>query len=109
SVRTFLNVPPAPRALHSSPTRRSSDLSCPVLLVHAGGGLVQHQQVRLLGQRPRHERPLLLTSGQCPEWPAGQIGQANLIERAVRSEEHTSELQSLTNLVCRLLLEKKKI
>src|SRR5438093_3695654 len=28
--------------------------------------------------------------------------------RAPRSEEHTSELQSLTNLVCRLLLEKKK-
>src|SRR5258706_1796845 len=27
---------------------------------------------------------------------------------AVRSEEHTSELQSLTNLVCRLLLEKKR-
>src|SRR5438093_8718018 len=31
----------------------------------------------------------------------GEIGQP-------RSEEHTSELQSLTNLVCRLLLEKKK-
>src|SRR5258706_3567481 len=28
--------------------------------------------------------------------------------RSIRSEEHTSELQSLTNLVCRLLLEKKK-
>src|SRR5262249_60495380 len=28
--------------------------------------------------------------------------------RRGRSEEHTSELQSLTNLVCRLLLEKKK-
>src|SRR5438093_9324030 len=28
--------------------------------------------------------------------------------RVERSEEHTSELQSLTNLVCRLLLEKKK-
>ena len=28
--------------------------------------------------------------------------------RAERSEEHTSELQSLVNLVCRLLLEKKK-
>ena len=26
----------------------------------------------------------------------------------IRSEEHTSELQSLVNLVCRLLLEKKK-
>src|SRR5258706_10999540 len=29
--------------------------------------------------------------------------------RLCRSEEHTSELQSLTNLVCRLLLEKKKM
>src|SRR2546430_10155947 len=28
--------------------------------------------------------------------------------RAARSEEHTSELQSQSNLVCRLLLEKKK-
>src|ERR1019366_6302555 len=28
---------------------------------------------------------------------------------SLRSEEHTSELQSLTNLVCRLLLEKKNI
>src|ERR1035438_10614859 len=28
---------------------------------------------------------------------------------AVRSEEHTSELQSLRHLVCRLLLEKKKV
>src|SRR5437016_12349089 len=33
-------------------------------------------------------------------WPSG--------DRQIRSEEHTSELQSLTNLVCRLLLEKKK-
>src|SRR5262249_56134336 len=30
------------------------------------------------------------------------------VRRLTRSEEHTSELQSLTNLVCRLLLEKKK-
>src|SRR5438093_9855324 len=29
-------------------------------------------------------------------------------DRPARSEEHTSELQSLTNLVCRLLLEKKR-
>src|SRR5258706_8768379 len=29
-------------------------------------------------------------------------------QQTPRSEEHTSELQSLTNLVCRLLLEKKK-
>src|SRR5688572_31459252 len=31
-----------------------------------------------------------------------------LILRQTRSEEHTSELQSQSNLVCRLLLEKKK-
>src|SRR5437016_9255119 len=31
------------------------------------------------------------------------------LNTGTRSEEHTSELQSLTNLVCRLLLEKKKI
>src|SRR5438093_4518001 len=31
-----------------------------------------------------------------------------IIEESTRSEEHTSELQSLTNIVCRLLLEKKK-
>src|SRR5438093_6108837 len=34
--------------------------------------------------------------------------QAAREHKILRSEEHTSELQSLTNLVCRLLLEKKK-
>src|SRR5262249_62175486 len=34
---------------------------------------------------------------------------AGIYRRHQRSEEHTSELQSLTNLVCRLLLEKKNI
>src|SRR5438874_6597880 len=33
---------------------------------------------------------------------------AKALEDAVRSEEHTSELQSRRDLVCRLLLEKKK-
>src|SRR5256886_8980907 len=33
---------------------------------------------------------------------------SNLLYRGRRSEEHTSELQSQSNLVCRLLLEKKK-
>src|SRR5262249_27475747 len=37
---------------------------------------------------------------------SGELGE--LAELVRRSEEHTSELQSLTNLVCRLLLEKKK-
>src|SRR2546430_11205763 len=33
---------------------------------------------------------------------------ARTADRVLRSEEHTSELQSQSNLVCRLLLEKKK-
>src|SRR5687767_15361024 len=48
---------------------------------------------------------------------AGAGGDANVFtstvsetrgDRSIRSEEHTSELQSLAYLVCRLLLEKKK-
>src|SRR2546426_5955782 len=39
--------------------------------------------------------------------PAGVL-QSLIDDRASRSEEHTSELQSPCNLVCRLLLEKKK-
>src|SRR5438046_7930406 len=42
--------------------------------------------------------------------PGGPLGGCarSPCAREIRSEEHTSELQSLTNLVCRLLLEKKK-
>src|SRR5688572_32440036 len=39
----------------------------------------------------------------------GNLGTATAAHRKSRSEEHTSELQSQSNLVCRLLLEKKKI
>src|SRR5205823_7426608 len=41
--------------------------------------------------------------------PAGALRSPRQPSRAGRSEEHTSELQSLAYLVCRLLLEKKKI
>src|SRR5258706_7886154 len=56
----------------------------------------------------RHDRP----ADQVDE--GNEVGNAGVIDLirwpvvAPRSEEHTSELQSLTNLVCRLLLEKKK-
>src|SRR5258708_24212626 len=38
----------------------------------------------------------------------GEIDQEPVVDLTVRSEEHTSELQSPDHLVCRLLLEKKK-
>src|SRR5205814_2796766 len=87
--------------LHSFPTRRSSDLgdAMPpsveavaarrpdlVVLYRAGPNLTAAEQLERLGIRT-----VLLD--------------LNLLER---SEEHTSELQSLRHLVCRLLLEKKK-
>src|SRR5438093_2121106 len=47
----------------------------------------------------RHRRRIFLVLACARNSPQGD---------SPRSEEHTSELQSLTNLVCRLLLEKKK-
>src|SRR3989454_3855664 len=48
------------------------------------------------------DRGVAVTGAERPEDLADLLS-------AVRSEEHTSELQSPCNLVCRLLLEKKKI
>src|SRR5437899_10687938 len=42
-------------------------------------------------------------------WASASRRSSPATSRAARSEEHTSELQSLRHLVCRLLLEKKKI
>src|SRR5262245_65349340 len=55
--------------------------------------------------RPRPDR----LAGREPSQVLGQeVGAAVAPRRLFRSEEHTSELQSLRHLVCRLLLEKKK-
>src|SRR5437868_12900634 len=50
----------------------------------------------------RRARPSAITSSFCVRWSAVSCYTVN------RSEEHTSELQSRFDLVCRLLLEKKK-
>src|SRR5438132_2558462 len=44
----------------------------------------------------------------CLVWTSGDLAEAVLGAPQLRSEEHTSELQSHSDLVCRLLLEKKK-
>src|SRR2546427_864100 len=61
------------------------------------------------------ERSLAMPEHLRLQQPLGQGGAVHRHERSaratavvVRSEEHTSELQSQSNLVCRLLLEKKK-
>src|SRR2546430_5634505 len=43
----------------------------------------------------------------CQINPGSSLSESVCIEDILRSEEHTSELQSQSNLVCRLLLEKK--
>src|SRR5437016_7209239 len=53
------------------------------------------------------ETLLAATSQIEPRTPSAGVATVPDQERIARSEEHTSELQSLTNLVCRLLLEKK--
>src|SRR5690606_41626129 len=89
--------------LHSFPTRRSSDL--PVVpsqgSVGASGDLapLSHLFLPLIGL------------GKV-EYQGKTIPTQDLFDQTgfqpLRSEEHTSELQSRENLVCRLLLEKKK-
>src|SRR5207249_11043948 len=74
------------RHLHSFPTRRSSDLGT---LAQAPPG------------RQGRDLPLVVLPEQ--GLPCARGGR-----QEGRSEEHTSELQSRFDLVCRLLLEKKK-
>src|SRR5690349_4413974 len=94
NTRFFLLRYSALRELHSFPTRRSSDLRLTL------GCLVESAVGRTLPVHGRRKRRVLVvpldTLGSLPEGRPG------------RSEEHTSELQSRRDLVCRLLLEKKK-
>src|SRR5690606_41954169 len=92
--------------LHSFPTRRSSDLepapsqSRYRLRERSGGGGEAGLQL------PRDSRAGKLDRAEHNQ--EGQHHRSHRPEWQVRSEEHTSELQSRENLVCRLLLEKKK-
>src|SRR5690242_21341010 len=82
------------RVLHSFPTRRSSDL-IPLL---PGAMRISGRPGKVLALAR-----LIPTS----ESFTGSSG-ALSTRMKLRSEEHTSELQSHVNIVCRLLLEKKK-
>src|SRR5918998_1969525 len=55
-----------------------------------------------------HDALPICSSSSCPGCCSAS-GRARSSRRRTRSEEHTSELQSHSDLVCRLLLEKKKI
>src|SRR5688572_32383673 len=55
-----------------------------------------------------HEAGTRVLTGDTKVMQRGELDGVVLSTGGLRSEEHTSELQSQSNLVCRLLLEKKK-
>src|SRR5262245_64851622 len=81
---TFLFTYTCPRHLPSFPTRRSSDLPTPCARSCSSSRCASASRTRSSASHP----------SACPTSSA-------------RSEEHTSELQSLRQIVCRPLLEKK--
>src|SRR5207253_11516273 len=101
-LTSFFTSPSAHPPLHSFPTRRSSDLislfpqSAEVApFAGAKRNLCDRKLVQLDDQ----------TSALAKFWSSSCT---SLRSHRLRSEEHTSELQSRGHLVCRLLLEKKK-
>src|SRR5205807_7328315 len=97
------------RALHSFPTRRSSDLvreygNPDDFVGHIGGDDF------VIVTIPEHANTLCLhISARYKEESTEFYHPEDLKRGSIsRSEEHTSELQSPCNIVCRLLLEKKK-
>src|SRR5690606_41558793 len=91
------------RAVAYFPTRRSSDLFIGLRLPVDAHGLVGPD--RIVRNRAGFEAGGL--GGDRREEEGEHLCQPCALCRSFRSEEHTSELQSRANLVCRLLLEKK--
>src|SRR5690606_41195234 len=108
-ITSFSHCPLAPSALHSFPTRRSSDLQH----ITSIGLMSLPIYVRAISTQwqPKsriHPPPACSKSQNHSLCGPGCVSR-DLAHRILpRSEEHTSELQSRENLVCRLLLEKKK-
>src|SRR5262249_60515516 len=73
--------------------------------------LFRSEAKQMLGRTPGHMEAIRpMRDGVIADFEVGDDPVAHRTDsfHVARSEEHTSELQSLTNLVCRLLLEKKK-
>src|SRR5690606_40217007 len=75
----------------------------------AGGLALRLDRIVGAARQPRQGRRLPPFSGQLRRRTAGARAHRQRRQHPPRSEEHTSELQSRENLVCRLLLEKKKL
>src|SRR5690606_41852414 len=98
-----------PRSLHTFPTRRSSDLTCPMVIrAPYGGGIkgglyhsqstesvfIHHAGLKVVVPSNPYDAKGLLLSALRQDDPV-----LFLEPKRIRSEEHTSELQSRENLV----------
>src|SRR3712207_7441266 len=77
------------------------------LSLHDALPISRGRHARAVGVEGRGVDRALVPAQRAPELPAPGRGRGLFLPRRVRSEEHTSELQSRQYLVCRLLLEKK--
>src|SRR3990167_10449950 len=73
---------------------------------HAEGKLTARERIKKLLDPDSFVEEFMLAETQSVDFGMAEKKQPS--DGVVRSEEHTSELQSQSNLVCRLLLEKKK-
>src|SRR5690606_41900632 len=99
----------APRCPHSFPTRRSSDLGC--MIAPSAAPMADHIGKALIAIGEMNVAAATQPSAPAAAPAASHFGlrrrRSGKSDTMRRSEEHTSELQSRENLVCRLLLEKK--
>src|SRR5690606_40332971 len=93
-------------ALHSFPTRRSSDLPATSTFRNSCWRARPYRTGRIWTPSPTPSPASSTTWNVSPKTTRPRVTSFSMWPRR-RSEEHTSELQSRENLVCRLLLEKK--
>src|SRR5206468_10506643 len=97
------------RYLPSFPTRRSSDLDQRIQILHLAGAVPDEGVLRLaVAEEGGTDDLTAAVDGVRRAETAAKGAQVRALHLVrLRSEEHTSELQSRSDLVCRLLLEKK--
>src|SRR5256885_12095126 len=95
--------------LSSASARRMLVMKNPTRFTWAAPQRASRSRLRLLSRlRASFERPGMAAGAGAWVLGAAELSAAGTLPLTPRSEEHTSELQSPCNLVCRLLLEKKK-
>src|SRR3989441_2257865 len=97
SMASSLGLPESPFSFFLSWFGRFAIYSC---FAHHAGPVTSRGRVKIHG-------PFAVTATVCSKCAEGLPSAVSAVHSS-RSEEHTSELQSLAYLVCRLLLEKKK-